>query len=87
MPATTREDWSFSQLRESILNEMRIKEVGIHTNSLPSPAVKASFLTQTQGNKQNVGRHTASSESKRCAYCKGPIPHTTVQAVVTDCEK
>lgn len=64
MPATTanKNGHSLDQLRESILNEMRIKEVGIHTNSLPSPAVKTSFLTQTQVNKQNVGRHTASSE-------------------------
>ena len=54
MPATTanKNGHSLDQLRESILNEMRIKEVGIHTNSLPSPAVKTSFLTQTQVNKQ-----------------------------------
>jgi len=84
MPATTTKKNGHSLNCENyFLNEMRILEVGIHTNSIPSPAVTASFLTQTQGNKQNVRRHTASGESKRCAYCKGPIPHTTVQSVVT----
>lgn len=48
----SKQEWSFSQLREAILNEMHILVVGIDTNSLPSPAVEASFLTQTQGNKE-----------------------------------
>ena len=48
-------EWKFQQLRESILKEIQILEIGVHmnpsshTHTGASAAVTNSFLTQTQG--------------------------------------
>ena len=50
-------EWKFQQLRESILKEIRILEIGVHTNPsshTASAAVINSFLTQTQGRSPSL---------------------------------
>ena len=48
-------EWKFQQLRESILKEIRILEIGVHTNSSTpthmgaSAAITNLFLTKAQG--------------------------------------
>ena len=83
----SKQEWSFSQLREAILNEMRILEVGIDTNSFPPLLLRLHSLPKPKGTKkQKVASYTSSSDSKRWAYCKGT--HSSRDCtVVTDCEK
>ena len=73
-------EWKFQQLRDSILKEIRILEIGVHTNpsshthSGASAAVTNSFLTQTQGRSPVTPPFTSPGTKGKCAYCKGPHP-------------
>ena len=67
-------EWKLKELRESILKEIRILEIGVHTNSskgtLPgtSATVTNSFLTQAQGKQPNATRFRPPETRGKCTY-------------------
>ena len=82
-------EWKFQQLRESILKEIRILEIGVHTNPsshTASAAVTNSFLTQTQGRSPVISPFTSPGTRGKCTYCKGPHPAYKC-SVITDCQE
>ena len=79
-------EWKFQQLRESILKEIRILEIGVHTNPsshTASAAVTNSFLTKTQGRSLVTSPFTSPGTRGKCTYCKGPHPAYKC-SVITD---
>lgn len=76
-------EWKFQQLRESILKEIRIPEIGVHTDPSShthtgaSAAITNSFLTQTQGRSQYTPQFTSPGTWGKCTYCKGPHQHSS----------
>ena len=82
-------EWKFQQLRESILKEIRILEIGVQTNPsshTASAAVTNSFLTQTQGRSPVTSPFTSPGTRGKCTYCKGPHPAYKC-SVITDCQE
>jgi len=82
-------EWKFQQLRESILKEIRILEIGVHTNPschTASAAITNSFLTQTQGRSPVTSPFTSPGTRGKCTYCKGPHPAYKC-SVITDCQE
>ena len=85
-------EWKFQQLRESILKEIWILEVGVHTNlskgTLPgtSTTVTNSFFTQARGKPPNTTRFRPPETRGKCAYCKGHHPAYNCR-VITDCQE
>ena len=78
-------------MRESILKEIRLLEIGVHTNPSShthtgaSAAVTNSFLTQTQGRSPVTPPLTSPVTRGKCTYCKGPHPAYKC-SVITDCQ-
>ena len=85
-------EWKFQQLRESILKEIRILEIGVHTNSSSpthmgaSAAITNSFLTQAQGRPPVTPQFKPPRTRGKCTYCKGPHPAYNCN-VITDCQE
>ena len=82
-------EWKFQQLRESILKEILILEIGVHTNPsshTASTAVTNSFLTQTQGRSPVTSPFTSPGTRGKCTYCKGPHPAYKC-SLITDCQE
>ena len=84
-------EWEFQQLRESILKEIRILEIGVHrnpsgyTHTGASAAITNSFLTQTKGRSPVTPQFTSPGTKGKCTYSKSPHPAYKC-SVITDCQ-
>ena len=85
-------EWKFQQLRESILKEIRILEIGVHTNSSSpthmgaSAGITNSFLTQAQGRPAVTPQFKPPRTRGKCTNCKGPHPAYNCN-LITDCQE
>ena len=79
-------EWKFQELREAIVNKIRILEAGIQLNGTLhgfTPTITSSFLTQIQGSRLYPGKSNKPEPKRKCTYCKGP--HSSYNCnVITD---